>query len=226
MEIQLFDLLLLFILAFCSALLVGFNILNNIEINVPVCPQIQTQKINSKSEEIEKFSPNELPINIIENSDIENSDLSGKPIIIRQGYQSSDQNIGNNITYPAADDIVRYRGPGCYKNIDITDTNDTNDTKPANNRTCRPYAGKIRENAYNIIKTNFLSPSSNDPNNTIQQDIKLYVPRVYMGKDPYISGISYASMNLEIPADIDQMGQIPVNDFNGEPVAINSLMSD
>jgi hypothetical protein len=249
MEIQLFDLLLLFILAICFALLIGFNILflineklNDIKINVPECPQNQKNHINDTNdtnhtnesedinEEIEKFSPNyednnqymsvdqkELPMRIIKNND-----PSKKPIIIRQGYQSMDQNIGNNITYPAADDIIRYRGPGCYKN---TENNDTNKRTYAT-KTFAKDMNKIHGNTYNLIKTEFLSPSSNDPNHTIQQDIRLYVPRTYMGKDPYISGISYASLNLEIPADIDQIGNLPVNDFKGEPVAINSLMSD
>ena len=249
MEIQIFDLLLLFILAISLSLLIGFNILflinkklNDIKINVPECPQIQTDSTNKKvnvesenieSENIEKFSPNNEDINgqneymVVDQKElpmkiIENNDPLQKPIIVRQGYQSMNQNSENTITYPDADDIIRYRGPGCYKNSDTKDTK----TKQINNKTCRPYSSKIRENAYNIIKTKFISPSSNNSNHTIQQDIRLYVPRTYMGKDPYISGVSYASMDLEIPADIDQIGQLPVNDFKGEPLAINSLMSD
>jgi hypothetical protein len=69
-------------------------------------------------------------------------------------------------------------------------------------------------------------PNSNEPNRSVTQDIMVHVPRLYMGKDPYISGISYAGASIEIPADIDQIGSIPVNDFDGDPVPIGSFMSE
>jgi hypothetical protein len=149
-------------------------------------------------------------------------------ILLKQGYNNTGAdktNTGNTITYPPADDVVRYRGPGCYQNIDTKNIRKLR-VDDMNDKTCRPYTdGSVREASYNQIRSGFMTPSSNEPNRIVQQDIRFYVPRVYMGTDPYMSGISYAGMNLENPADVDQIGSIPVNDFNGEPVPIGSFMS-
>lgn len=96
-----------------------------------------------------------------------------------------------------------------------------------NDKQCRPYTdGKIREQSYNQIKTSFMTPSSNVPDRIVQQDIQFYVPKVYMGKDSTMSGVSYAGMNIETPADVDQIGSIPVNNYDGEPVPVTTFMID
>lgn len=152
-----------------------------------------------------------------------------RTVLLRQGYNSTGAdkpNTGDSITYPSDADVVRYRGPGCYQNIDTKNVrklkyDEINDT------TCRPYTdGSVREESYNDLSTRFMTPSSNDPDRIVQQDIRFYVPRVYMGIDPYMAGVSYASMSLEIPADIDQIGSIPVNDYDGEPVPVSAFMEN
>lgn len=164
-----------------------------------------------------------LPMVITQN----NTPTNRETILLKQGYNSigSDKpNTGDMITYPSSDDIVRYNGPGCYQDIDTKNVRKLKFDE-INNKTCRPYTGKnIKEDSYNTIKTSYISPSSNNPDRVIKQDVKFYVPRVYMGIDPYMSGVSYAGMSIEIPADIDQIGSIPVNDYDGEPVPVSAFM--
>ena len=69
-----------------------------------------------------------------------------------------------------------------------------------------------------------MSPSANEPDRIVEQTINFYVPRLYMGKDPFIRGTAYASLSIESPADIDQVGSIPVNDYDGEPVPVSSFV--
>ena len=159
----------------------------------------------------------------------DNTPTSKKTVLLRQGYNNTGAdkpNIGDNITYPSSANVIRYNGPGCYQNIDTVNIKKLKFNE-INNTSCRPYTdGSVKEDSYNQIKSGFMTPSSNEPNRIVQQDIRFYVPRVYMGVDPHMSGISYAGMSLENPADIDQIGSIPVNDYNGEPVPISSFMSN
>lgn len=184
-------------------------------------------KSNEDGNNIQYLGTNQtvLPMVITQDS----TPTTRNTILLKQGYNKTGgdkPNVGNDITYPSADDVVRYRGPGCYQNIDTKNIRKLK-IDDVNNKTRRPYTdGSVREDSYNQIKSGFMTPSSNDPDRIVQQDIRFYVPRVYMGVDPYMSGISYAGMRLENPADIDQIGSIPVNNFNGEPVPISSFMSN
>jgi hypothetical protein len=86
------------------------------------------------------------------------------------------------------------------------------------------YKGCGTSKTHTIIgKINNITPSFLMPDNVVKsQDVHFYVPNLYMGFDPYIRGMSYANMSLEIPADIDQIGSIPVNDYQGDPMPIGS----
>jgi hypothetical protein len=237
MELQVFDLLLLFILAFVLSLIVGFNViylvnskLNDLQINVPACPQpvcptpvcspVQyPYLIDNKTNEIKQYKMKQDKIEKFESVKSPSSD-----VLETTGSETQLQAQQDNISgYDS-------------------DTMESNNQKKENTiNTCRPYTGRsIKENSYNTITTGFMLPSSNDPDNIVQQNIQMYVPSVYMNgipslrqssnpngnNDPYISGISYAAMDLEIPADIDQIGSIPINDSNADPVPITSTMSD
>jgi hypothetical protein len=217
---------------------------------VPICPGAfaQPETINnseespeSEAENIEEFvdvlKSNEgkndeylqtnqtvLPMVITTNGNKNNKER----ILLKQGYNSNGSdtpNTGDLITYPNADDVMRYRGPGCYQNIDTKNVRKLK-LNEINTKTCQPYTDKsIRENAYNKVTTKFITPTPANGSNVATRDAYIFVPKLYMGKDPYIDGISYATKTIEIPADIDQIGSIPVNDYDGEPVPIGSFMS-
>jgi len=288
MEIDLFDMLVLFILAIVLAIIIGMSIvyvvdkkLNDLQIKIPACPMpvcpqpvcpqpicpvqsndyVIAENVNTEYAPVltdnMNVEPTVIPASpnqMIEgygnvNSDVymqtnqtmlpmvitqDSNETDKKTMILRQGYNSagSDQlNVGDLITYPSADDIMRYSGPGCYQSIDTTNVRrlSIDDINQSQWGTASPRCGldgSVRAGEINQINTRIISPASNDANSVISQDVRLYVPRVYMGRDPYISGISYANSSIETQADIDQIGSIPLNDYNGEPVPIGSFMSE
>lgn len=138
---------------------------------------------------------------------------------------------GDRITYPSADDVTRYNGYGCYQNIDTRDVRQVN-MKKTNGQyagsfagSCRPYTdNSITEGAVNSINASFLSPLTNDVKDIKSANIRFHVPKLYMGRDPYISGVSYAKMSIGGPADIDQIGSIPINDYDEEPVPVGAFV--
>jgi hypothetical protein len=140
-------------------------------------------------------------------------------ILLKQGYNDSGSNkpnTGNSIMYPSADDVVRYNGPGCFQDLDTR-----NIRKVIDNDINKPMClSNMTPGAINKIKTKFMEGEK-----IIDQEVDLYVPEVYMGLDPYIKGVSYSSYSIEIPADIDQIGSIPVNDYQGEPKPVNDFAS-
>ncbi|VBB18060.1 hypothetical protein YASMINEVIRUS_523 [Yasminevirus sp. GU-2018] len=142
---------------------------------------------------------------------------------------------GDRITYPSADDIVRYNGYGCYQNIDtkdvrkvkVTKTGEATDVARGYAGSCRPYTDEsITEGAVNAVNASFYSPMTNDVTDIRASSIRFHVPKLYMGRDPYISGVSYAKMSIGGPADVDQIGSIPVNDYDGEPVPVGSFVDN
>lgn len=158
-------------------------------------------------------------------------------INLRQGYSNNDPskpNINDAITYPKSDDILRYDNYGCYKQspyqndskiVTITKDNNTDNNNMKN--ISRPYTdNNVVEGGYNIMNVTFMSPLSNEIKDIEKISMSINVPKVYMGRDPYISGVSYATETIDSPADVDQIGSIPVNDYNGEPVPVSSFSVD
>jgi hypothetical protein len=145
-------------------------------------------------------------------------------LLLKQGYKdnTSIAAINEAIERPIADDIVSYNDNGCYNHVH---DNTVRNVKaiPFTPHTCRPYTDAIVEGDTNTIKINFTSPMSNRSNAVKSTTINFYVPKLYMGRDPYISGISYASMHIEEHADIDQVGSIPLNDYDGEPIPVSDF---
>jgi hypothetical protein len=195
----------------------GGNTINKHTMNRRSNDQDQTDLIDS-NKRIEGFGtmeksdemPNAIPLVINQGHDKET-------VILKQGYNSSGAdkpNIGDDITYPDGNDIVRYNGPGCYENLDTKQIRRVNI-----NRTRGPICrATLREGSVNNIKSGFMTAGGD----IINQNIDFYVPRTYLGNDPFIDGTSYAQLTIESPADIDQIGSIPVNDYDGEPVPIES----
>lgn len=175
----------------------------------------------------EPVNPNGQPIApLVLTQDSENN--KAKMILLRQGYSSSPtdtSNIGDKITYPDADDVVRYNGDGCYKDDDIRYMRKLQE-KDLITDSCRPYAASTKEEAYNKYKLRMMTAGSNSANYAVDEKINFYVPRLYMGRDPTISGVSYAQMSVETPADIDQIGSIPVDNYDGEPVPLSAFSND
>ncbi len=159
-----------------------------------------------------------LPLTI--NNHVMSGDNKEQTIILRQGYESTGSdypNTGDQITYPRAADIVRYNGRGCYQDVDTKHIRKIQIDEKKNYPTCKPGLGVVK-NANNEIRSGFMTAGGN----IVNHDIRFFVPNVYMGEDPYIKGISYASMNIEGPADVDQIGSIPVNDYDGDFLPVGS----
>lgn len=170
------------------------------------------ESFNSKKiEGFETVNKDKLPLVVNENG-------KNKKVELKQGYNSTGSdtpNTGNKITYPKARDIVRYNNHGCYKNIK------TNELKKITTKTNAPVCNKsVEDNKINNIKTGFIGADGK----IVGQSIDFYIPRTYMGEDPYIRGPSYAEMKIEQQADVDQIGSIPVNNYNGEPVPLCSFI--
>lgn len=96
-----------------------------------------------------------------------------------------------------------------------------------NNKLCKPYidktkltSGKIVEGDINVVDSCFMSPMSNDITDRKCLQMKFMVPKVYMGTDPYISGVDYTDMAIESPADVDQLGSNPLNNFDSDPAGM------
>lgn len=156
---------------------------------------------------------------------------------LRQGYMNNDPskpNMNDDITYPKSDDIIRYDGNGCYKKSPyqndskiVTITSDKTNSNNDPRNISRPYTNSnVVEGGYNLMNVTFMSPLSNEIKDIEKISMAINVPKVYMGRDPYISGVSYALDTIDSPADVDQIGSIPVNDYNGEPVPVSSFSVD
>jgi len=158
-----------------------------------------------------------IPLTI--NNHVMAGDNKERTIILRQGYQSTGSdtpNTGDQITYPRAADIVRYNGRGCFQGTDVKHIRKIEIDEKANQPKCNP---NVIKDSNNEIKSGFMTADGK----IVNHDIRFYVPSTYMGSDPYIKGVSYASMSIEGPADVDQIGSIPVNDYDGDFLPIGSF---
>lgn len=158
--------------------------------------------------------PNAKPLVVNDNGKLEK-------VLLRQGYStagSDTNNTGDKITYPDSSSVVRYSQPGCYRDLNTASVRRVSVNK-INQPNCKLQATDGKMNNY---KTGFVTASGN----IVNQNVDFYIPRVYMGVDPYIRGPDYAEMQLEQHADIDQIGSIPVNDWDGSPQPMRSFITD
>ena len=242
MDIATFDILLLFILAIAVSMIIGMNVLyivdkklSDVQINIPSCKPSEYEFRTINIPVLKNMSTNIKTINkpnIVNNSEIiekfENNNSVTKqneiPKIVNNSSGNDKQNIKESTSYQSDSDNNSNSNNNNNNNNSNTNTNNTNNNKI---QTCRPYTdNSVKENSYNSFNSNFMSPSSNNPYNTTEQKIDYYIPSVYMGKDPFITGISYASMYLDGPANIDELGngEIPINNYTGEPKMVSSFI--
>lgn len=150
------------------------------------------------------------------------ADNDKKKLLLRQGYNAAADekpNRGQDIMYPRATDILRYNGQGCYLGTDNRNIRKVKTVEKSFQPQCQASISTDQTNRYKM--------SYIDANGIVtDRNVSVYVPTLYMGRDPYIQGFNYANASLEIPADVDQIGSIPVNDYDGEPVPISSFMDD
>ena len=141
-------------------------------------------------------------------------------VFISQGMArtgADSPNKGDSITYPDHDDIVRYNGPGCYQNAasrKIRRVEATNQRLPI----CK---GKVNSGRVNSLDLKIIGPSGQISEHTAN----FYVPHMYMGGDHNLRGCNFGVIDYDGPADVDQVGSIPTNDYRGQPVPMGTRMN-
>lgn len=186
MDINTFDIILLFILAITVSLIIGFNVmfiinkkLSDIKINIPVCPKPNVY-IKSENGYLTKI-------------EVDN--------VKRQETKHAVEHYSNDYKKQ----IVETFTPNNNKVVERINVN------KKNNPNCMVNVNMGNRNTY---QTGYVTADGK----ILNQKVDMFIPQVYMGNDPYGGrGISYANKNIERSADIDQIGSIPVNDYNGQP---------
>lgn len=262
MNLEAFDILVLFLLAIAISVVIGVNVMymvdkkmSEISINVPPCPQpaifIQTEdgKVKSvmmssnananNSEQVENFdtlvvskndmldtkNDNEVKSTVIE------TDTNKPRIYLRQGYHStpSERNLVNRdskIMNPDHNDILRYNGPGCFEQIDA---NKVRKVQMVNKPHLQRCDDRLNIAAVNTVRTRTLTASGE----IVDKHVNFYIPQTYLGAAGQRTGMPTGYPEIDDitrshgqPADIDQIGSIPVNNYEGEPVPIGSVLMD
>lgn len=247
MELRTFDILLLFVLAVSASLVIGFNVINlidnklgNMKINVPPCP-VPNIYIDNQDGSIRKITyTKNKNLEGFDNISKSNENLNkqfyesvrdsstplvltdigdSKTLLLRRSYELEGAKLNttsDDIMYPSADNIVRYNDNGCYKGYD-----NSNITRVIPKRIVPSQCKAVNYDTMNKFRINTISPAGQ----LAEQNVSLYTPTVYMGETPPIKGTAYANMTLEIPADVDQIGSIPVNDYEGDPIPLGSFIN-
>ena len=177
---------------------------------------------------------------------------SNKPrVFLRQGYHTTpdERNLVNRddaIRNPRHDDILRYNGPGCFerggteaiRRVELK--NAPHAVTYATTPSCgiKPYqyvddphvdkcGGTPRVASVNNGRRLTLSASGE----IVDQTVNYYVPQTYLGASGQRVGMPTGFPALDNiardegePADVDQIGAIPVNNYEGEPVPIGSIL--
>jgi hypothetical protein len=188
MDINTFDILLLFILAIAVSLIIGFNVmfivnkkLSDIKINIPACsrPNVYIKSENGylTKVEVDDVERGNDKINSIEHT---------KEIVETFRPTENTKNKIININSP--------NQPNCVLTVDM--------------------------DKHNEYMTGYVTADGR----IVNQDVNIFIPKTYMGVDPYGGkGVNYMNRFIEKPADVDQIGSIPVNDYNGQPKPTYSI---
>lgn len=159
------------------------------------------------------------------------TDSSKPKVWLRQGYFSvpSDRNMVNRdheIINPDHNDILRYNGPGCYERVDTRDIRKAQLVKKPPVQRCK---GQIQSAAVNTVRTRTLTADGK----IVEQNVSYYVPSTYLENAGVRSGMPTGYPEIDNiareygePADVDQIGAVPVNNYEGEPVPIGSIFMD
>jgi hypothetical protein len=176
---------------------------------------------------------------------------SNKPrIFLRQGYQTtpSERNMVNRddaIRNPRHDDIMRYNGPGCFerggsekvRRVQLADRTDGANIKRIGPDEMRRYqfvdnpaVDKCRGTPQVATVNTGRRLTLTADGKIVDQHVNYYVPQTYLGASGQRVGMptgypAFDNIARDIgePADVDQIGSIPVNNFEGEPVPIGSI---
>jgi hypothetical protein len=204
MDICTVDILLLFVLAITLSLIIAFNVifvvdkkLSNIKINVPACssPSIYVNTLDGTMRKMKDIDAKEEFKNIRKSND-DNGD----------NEYSMD---ANRTVLPL---IVHNGSVDKRRTVLLKDAYDSGKI----DQTCRP---SIRQtNPY--IRTNTFNSKILTADGITNNNITLAVPKLYMGNEDGYRGFDTQRMTLETPADVDQIGSIPVNDYTGQPLAM------
>ena len=175
---------------------------------------------------------------------------SSKPrIFLRQGYHTTpdERNMVNRddaIKNPRHDDILRYDGPGCFEsggsekirrveledrlgpNFDLIGPDEVRRYQLVNDPHVDRCRGKPQIASVNTGRRLTLTADGQ----VVDQHVNYYIPQTYLGAAGQRVGMptGYPSLDDIVrengePADVDQIGAIPVNNFEGEPVPIGSI---
>lgn len=237
MDISAFDLLLLFILAMVLALIIGLNVifvidkkLSDVVINVPKCPipniilQTDDKMIKGKiisnniNENYKNENYNNEGFNNIEGFETMNTSKNNNNL---GGYSNnsvllSDGKI-SNIHFNANPRPITHRCAQLTSNQNISNT------------TLRKNDGTICPDDFNLNNDNYYRQTIvGADGKTTTQNVNLYVPRTYLGghvlsNGRLVRGGNFSNKIYEKQADVDQIGSIPVNNYRGEPIPIDSL---
>lgn len=184
-------------------------------------------------------------------STIVRTDSSKHPaqIQLRQGYPK----VNRDLEYVDHDDIVRYNGLSCQKpNVDLDVNLDL--VKPIDRRVQlynKPHV-QLCKNKLNIAAVNSIRTQTMTAEGGLSDKVvNFYIPETYLGAakkqtkmdvglfdgkpqsivmpngspDEYLS-YNNISRDQGEPADVDQIGSIPVTNYEGEPVPIGSVFMD
>ena len=158
------------------------------------------------------------------------SDPNKPRIFLKQGYHTSPSepnriNRSDKILYPDHDDILRYDGQGCYEN------RSNNEVRRVQLQLADEPIVQKCNNELNVARINTVRKQTLTADGTIvDQNINFYIPETYLGVTGQRGAMMSALLN-EIsndggePADVDQIGSIPVNNYKGEPVPIGGFFS-
>lgn len=149
-------------------------------------------------------------------------------LIFRETNNNGKEGFDNtNIAYPSEINVLKYT----HDNDNIKYVNVSEDIKKYTQEPQHTLGMNINKCGNSICKTQDSNVCNKDfnvtfhnRNNTyypnVDQKVNMQIQKAYMGENPYIKGVSYVDMKIENEADVDQIGSIPVNDYNGEPMPL------
>ena len=190
----------------------------------------KTESFQGNLDNTRKTHPTYLSSDGIKSTIIETD--SNKPrIFLKQGYHStpSERNMVNrdqDILNPRHDDILRYSGPGCFENNSTEKVRKAQLVDEPSVQTCK---NDLRIASVNTVRKLTLTADGR----VEDQHVNFYIPQTYLGASGQRVGMptGYPGLNDIIrysgePADVDQIGAIPVNNYEGFPQPYNSVLLD
>lgn len=171
------------------------------------------------------FTDNSIQSTVIE------TDTDKSRVFLQQGYHTSPSernlvNRGDAIINPRHDDILRYNGSGCYENLEKKGIRKVQLVNKPNLQRCED---RLHPAAVNTVRTQTMTANGD----IVDKNVNFYIPHTYLGVAGQRSGMptgypawdNIARTSGE-PADIDQIGAIPVNNYEGEPVPVGSILME